>query len=108
MSRKLKERDIAAYLTKRVAEMGGIYRKVSWEGRSNAPDYLIMVGGYHFFVETKAPGEKPRESQTREFAAMLNNGGISVRVVSNFPEVSEFMEYVYAKLYSPKVPIDHN
>ena len=108
MTKLIKERDVAAYLTKRVAEIGGICRKVSWEGRSDAPDYLIMVGGYHFFVETKAPGEKPRESQTREFAAMLNNGGISVRVVSDFLEVAEFMDYVYAKLYAAKLPVGHN
>lgn len=102
------EREIAAYLKKRVAEIGGIYRKVSWEGRSDAPDYLIMVGGCHFFVETKAPGEKPRESQQREFTAMSKHGGIAVHVVSNFLEVAEFMEYVYAMLYTTQIPVNHN
>ncbi len=89
-----KERDIAAYLTKRVTEIGGIYRKVSWEGRADAPDYLIMVGGAHFFIETKAPGEKPRPSQIREFAKMFDYGGIATRVVSTFWEVDDFIHMV--------------
>lgn len=85
--RAVKERDIAAYLTKRVTEIGGIYRKVSWEGRSDAPDYLIMAGKIHIFVETKAPGEHPRPSQAREFSAMLEHGGLAVAIVSTFSEV---------------------
>ena len=94
MAKALKERDIAAYLTKRVAEIGGIYRKVSWEGRSDAPDYLIMIGGAHFFIETKAPGEKPRPSQIREFTKMFDYGGITTRVVSTFWEVDDFIRMV--------------
>lgn len=86
-NRMIKERDIAAYLKKRVTEIGGIYRKVSWEGRSDAPDYLIMCGGLHLFVETKAPGEKPRPSQAREFAAMLEHGGLAVVIVSTFQDI---------------------
>jgi len=91
MTKQIKERDIAAYLTKRVAEIGGIYRKVSWEGRSDAPDYLIMCGGIHIFVETKAPNKKPRASQLREFSAMLNHGGLAVVVVSTLREVDAFI-----------------
>lgn len=91
MAKTLKERDIAAYLTKRVAEIGGIYRKVSWEGRSDAPDYLIMAGHVHIFVETKAPGKKPRPSQLREFSAMFNHGGLAVVIVSTFREVDAFI-----------------
>ena len=90
MAKVLKERDIAAYLTKRITEIGGICRKVSWEGRADAPDYLVMAGGTHHFVETKAPGEEPRPSQLREFAAMLEHGGLFVRVVSTRWEVDDF------------------
>ena len=86
-----KERDIAEYLKKRVAEYGGIYRKLSYEGRADAPDYLVMIGGAHFFVETKAPGEKPRPSQTREFTKMFDYGGIITRVVATFYEVDDFI-----------------
>lgn len=81
------ESDIARYLIKRVAEIGGICRKVAWEGRSGAPDYLVMCGGIHIFVETKAPGKKPRPSQLREFAAMLEHGGLAVVIVSTFQDI---------------------
>jgi hypothetical protein len=98
---EIRERDIAAYLTKRVTEIGGIYRKVSWEGRSDAPDYLVMVGGAHFFIETKAPGEKPRPSQIREFTKMFDYGGITTRVVSTFWEVDDFIRMVSVCLSLP-------
>lgn len=90
----IKERDIAEYLKKRVTEYGGIYRKLSYEGRADAPDYLIMIGGAHFFIETKAPGGKPRPSQVREFTAMFEHGGIATRVVSTLWEVDDFIHMV--------------
>ena len=99
--RALKERDIAAYLTKRVTEIGGIYRKVSWEGRSDAPDYLIMAGCVHIFVETKAPGARPRPSQLREFAALLKHGGLAVTVVSTFNEVDALIKGIQTCRRSP-------
>ena len=101
MAKTLKERDIAAYLRKRVAEIGGIYRKVSWEGRSDAPDYLIMAGMVHIFVEAKAPGEKPRPSQAREFAAMLEHGGLAVTVVSTFHEVDALIRSILSCRHLP-------
>lgn len=97
----VRERDIAAYLRNRVAEIGGIYRKVSWEGRADAPDYLIMCGGIHLFVETKAPGEKPRPSQLREFAAMLGHGGLAVVIVSAFQDVDALIWSIQTCQYSP-------
>lgn len=91
MAKTLKERDIAAYLTKRVAEIGGICRKVSWEGRSDAPDYLIMANGLLVFVETKAPGKKPRASQIREFEAIWEYGHEPVFVVAGKEDVDVFI-----------------
>lgn len=91
MKENPKEVDIAAYLIKRVTECGGIIRKVAWEGRSDAPDYLVMCGGIHIFVETKAPGKKPRPSQLREFSAMSQHGGETVAVVRTPEEVDILM-----------------
>lgn len=94
----LKESDIAAYLTRRVLEEGGMYRKVSWEGRSDAPDYLIMLNGVCVFVETKAPGRKPRLSQMREFAALEAHGTGAVLVVSTPDEVNMLMDGLTRKI----------
>lgn len=39
----MKERDIEAYLVKRVRELGGEVRKVKWVGRRGAPDRVVML-----------------------------------------------------------------
>ena len=100
----MKERDVAAYLTKRVGEIGGICRKVSWEGRADAPDYLVMCEGIHIFVETKAPGKKPRPSQLREFGAMSQHGGRAVIIVSNFGEVDSLISGIRTCQHLPPAP----
>lgn len=91
MAKALKERDIATYLAKRVAEIGGIYRKLAYEGRSDAPDYLVMANGLLTFVETKAPGQKPRASQMREFRAIEEHACEPVFVVASKEDVDTFI-----------------
>lgn len=61
------ERDIEAYLVKRVEALGGEIRKVQWVGRKGAPDRVVMIApgivvhpgpdfGWTVWVELKAPG----------------------------------------------------
>lgn len=65
------------------AKREGLFvRKCRWEGRIGAPDYIILRGGRAYFVETKAPGEKPRPSQLIEFAA-IETAGAPVAVVDS-------------------------
>lgn len=63
-----------AYLQKRVRSMGGDTRKVSYEGRVGAPDRLVLLPGRHFFIEMKAPGEKPRPHQLVEHERLKEAG----------------------------------
>lgn len=81
--RKLRERDIEAYLVRRVKELDGEVRKVKWIGRRGAPDRLVMLpvslvaGASYantFFVELKAPGEKAEPHQLREHVRMRRTG----------------------------------
>lgn len=74
------EGKVVAAIRKRVKAMGGQVRKCSWEGHAGAPDLLVMVQGAHFWIECKAPGEKPRLVQNREIAIMRQVGGCSVYV----------------------------
>ena len=74
------EGKIAAAIRGRIKAMGGQVRKCSWEARAGAPDLLIMIRGSHFWIECKAPGEKPRRVQNREIAIMRQAGGCSVYV----------------------------
>lgn len=74
------EHSVAQALLRAAADAGLMVRKLHWEGRVGAPDYLILCDGRAFFVETKAPGEKPRPSQLAEFAR-LEKCGFPVAVV---------------------------
>lgn len=83
MTLPLRERDIEAYLVKRVKELGGEVRKVRWVGHRGAPDRIVMLpsrdaegpdefgfpmtyGPMTLWVELKAPGKKPEPHQLRE------------------------------------------
>lgn len=81
----MKERDISRYLNKRVKELGGEIRRVTWQGRRNAPDKLVMLDHSSGWVEEKRPGEKPTSAQAREHTRM-RNAGMRVFVVSNEAE----------------------
>jgi hypothetical protein len=82
----VRERDIEAYLVKRVKAVGGEVRKVRWIGRRGAPDRLVMLPGVicyanhgtlpaqTIWVELKAPGKLPEPHQVREHNRMRGKG----------------------------------
>ncbi len=58
------EKQIEQKLVKRVKGLGGIALKLNPIGMDGIPDRLILLPkGIAFFVETKAPGKKPRALQ---------------------------------------------
>lgn len=75
----MKERDISRYLNARVKQLGGEVRRVRWIGRNNAPDKLVLLPGWHFFVEEKRPKKDATEAQAREHAR-LRRAGVVVYV----------------------------
>lgn len=72
---------VSAALRRAVINCGGEIRKVQWQGRVGAPDWLVMLWGSALFVETKAPGEVPRRSQMVEFRRISRASGIPVLVI---------------------------
>lgn len=88
---RIRESEIEAYLVKRVKELGGEIRKVKWVGRRGAPDRFVMVYGLHFFVELKAPGEKPRPEQVREIE-LLKTRGVGVYVLDSIDTVERLLD----------------
>lgn len=81
------EGKIKDYLCERIRKLGGEVRFLKWIGRNGAPDTLILLQGIPAtFVETKAPGAKPRPSQVREFEK-LRHYGFRVLVLSTLDEI---------------------
>jgi hypothetical protein len=96
----MREKEIEAYLVKRVKDLGGECRKVQWIGRHGAPDRVVMRGerdgpgwaipAETIWVELKAPGEKARPSQVREHKRMRAVGQ-RVVVIDSIEGVEELL-----------------
>ena len=88
------ESTVEGYLRKKVRAAGGKCYKFICPGHIGAPDRIcIFPGGRIFFVETKAPGGKPRPAQLafhRELAAI----GVTVRVIDTRDKVIAFIKEV--------------
>lgn len=79
-------------IRKAVRAAGGEARKCKWVGRRGCPDWFVMLGGQHWFIEAKAPGRKPEPHQAREHRCMREIGGCVVWVVDDAGKVSEAVE----------------
>jgi len=90
----MRESDVEKYLVKRVKELGGEIRKVKWVGRRGAPDRFVMVYGLNFFVELKAPGEKPRPEQVREIE-LLKTREVGVYVLDSIDAVDRLLDTMH-------------
>lgn len=88
----LRESEIEAYLVRRVEEVGGITRKVSWIGRRGAPDRIVFLpNGVAVWIELKAPGKKPDPHQAREHWR-LSQLGQRVLVLDSKTQIDEFVK----------------
>ena len=97
LPKRKKEGDIRKLLKTRVEAYGGEIRAVSWLGRSNAPDVLVLrpspdpaAAGWHTFVETKRPGKDATEAQAREHERMQAAGCV-VLVITNEQELDSWL-----------------
>ena len=88
------EGKIVQYLKQQVKALGGATRKCEWSNHVGAPDQLVLLPGRHFWIELKAPGKKPRTSQTVEHR-ILRSAGCAVYVADSVRAVDEilFREY---------------
>ena len=62
-------------------------------GNAGVPDRIILVARKVVFVETKAPGEKPRPLQ-RYVIGKLIAAGYDTRVIDTKEKVDRFIEEV--------------
>ena len=89
---KTPEGRVSAALRQAVIKCGGEIRKVLWQGRVGAPDWLVMLCGSATFVETKAPGEVPRRSQIVEFRRIYRASGIPVLVIDRAADAIDIID----------------
>lgn len=83
---------VSAALRQAVINYGGEIRKVQWQGRAGAPDWLVMLWGGALFVETKAPGGVPRRSQIVEFSRIYRACGIPVLVIDRAEDAIDIID----------------
>lgn len=70
-----KESIIENYVRAQVKAKGGFTRKLTYQGRSGAPDLMcVLPGGKIIFLEVKAPGEKPDPHQLYEIQNLVDMG----------------------------------
>lgn len=92
----MRESDIEKHLVRRVKDLGGECRKISWIGRRGAPDRLVMlpyekvIFNTAIWVELKAPGVKPEAYQLREHERMRKMGQ-RVVVIDSIEGVEELL-----------------
>lgn len=85
------EKEIEAYLAKRVKELGGRSYKWVSPGNVGVPDRIIvMPGGKTIFVELKQPGKKPTAVQ-RVVMKQLQDLGATVHWTDSKEGVDEIL-----------------
>lgn len=93
------EGNLRKLLKARVIAYGGTIRAVSWLGRRNAPDVLVLfpswgvttaTSAHHVFVETKGVEPDARAAQLREHERM-RDAGCTVVVCRNEQELNQWL-----------------
>ena len=82
------EGKIEKALCDRIKALGGEVRKVQWIGRRGAPDRLVLLPGYHPFVELKR-AKKGAEAHQRREHIRLQRAGLLVLVIDSFEQIDE-------------------
>jgi len=85
------EKDVERHLRERVKQLGGIYRKVVYQGRKGSPDdWCFFPGGQLVIVECKGPNGRVDRQQAVEHEE-LGAKGFKVHVVYSRAEVDQML-----------------
>ena len=88
------EAQLERALVREIERRGGMARKFVSPGWRGAPDRIVLMpGGRIWFVELKAPGEKPRPLQAHRLG-QLSRLGFGCRYMSNKVELDRFLREV--------------
>lgn len=98
---------IEKYMKDKAEEKGFLYFKFRSPGNNGVPDRILVGHGLTFFVELKAPGEKPRKLQERVIAKIQKHGGI-VYVIDTKQGVDELFEQLLQSCQSETINKEDN
>lgn len=85
------ESKVETYFQDQVRMCGGLTLKFTSPTMRGVPDQIVLYNGNGYFVEMKAPGEKPRESQVAVHE-LFNDHGITVYTIDTIEMVDQFIE----------------
>ena len=88
----MREQRIERQLVQQVSKLGGLALKFVSPGMAGVPDRLLLFpGGRAVFVETKAPGTKPRPLQVHRHE-QLRALGFRVFVIDEMKQIREVLD----------------
>ena len=88
----MKEANVEAYLRKRVKELGGRHRKVTYQGRKGAPDdWCFFPGGRLLIVECKRPGKNHLDPLQVVEVEFLRSMGFRATWVNTLEDVDRLL-----------------
>lgn len=90
------ERDIEAYLRKRVEASGGLCPKWSSPQCNGVPDRIVLLNRQVWFVEVKSSTGKMSALQ-EAFAVKLITAGFNYRLVNSKEKVDELLKEILCK-----------
>lgn len=85
------ERDIEAYLVRKVKERGGVAYKFTSPAHRGVADRVVCLPGQTWFVEVKAPGGRLTALQTL-FGREMERLGQNYTVLWSKEEVDQWLE----------------
>ena len=95
------ENDIEEYLIKTAKKKGFLCYKFKNSGQNGIPDRILIGYGKTFFIELKAPGEKPRKLQIKKINEMRNHGA-TVYVVDSKEQIDQILDDISNQKASKK------
>lgn len=92
------EKDIEAYLVRKIREAGGLAWKFVSPGTRGVPDRFCVLAGHQFFVELKRPDAKRRKDEKLQEhrAKQLIEQGCSVYKIGTKAGVDLLLRWVQA------------
>lgn len=89
------EKTIEKKLTQEIKKINGLCLKFISPGFNGVPDRLILLsGGVCFFVETKAPGKKPRPIQVKR-KRQLEKLGFKVYIIDSVEQIGGIIDEIH-------------